>query len=66
MDDGIDLDVRKVDGLWEALILTVIGVPSALNSLQAMNAAAFLSGKVARIMLSRLYLRSEVFDNIPS
>ena len=55
VDDGIDLGVWQVDELWEALILTLIGIPAALISMHVINAAAILSGKVARIMLGRLH-----------
>ncbi len=53
--DGIDLGVRQVDELWEALILTLLGIPAAFITCNEINAAAFLSGKVARIMLGRLH-----------
>ena len=55
VDDGIELGFRLVDELWEALILTLIGIPAAFISLHLMNTAAFLSGNVARIMLGRLH-----------
>ena len=55
VDDGIELGFRQVDELWEALLLMLVGIPAALISLHVMNAAAILSGKVARIMLGRLH-----------
>ena len=55
LDAGIDMGIWQVDALWEALILTLIGIPAALISLQVMNGTAFLSGRLARVMLGRLY-----------
>ena len=55
VDDGIELGIWQVDALWEALILTLIGIPAAFISLQLMNGTAFLSGRLARVMLGRLY-----------
>ena len=52
--DGADLGVWRIDELWEALVLTAIGVPLTLISLHVLNGAAYLSGKVARVMLARL------------
>ena len=59
VDDGIELGVWHIDELWEALILTLVGIPAVFISLHLMNAAAFLSGWVARIMLGRLHSRSQ-------
>lgn len=55
VDDGIDMGIWQVDTLWEALILTVIGIPAAFISLHIMNGAAFLSGRLARVMLGKLH-----------
>ena len=55
VDDGIDMGLWQVDELWEALILTLIGIPAAFTSLNIMNAAAYLSGRLARVMLGRLH-----------
>ena len=55
VDDGIDMGIWQVDALWEALILTLIGIPAAFISLHMMNGAAFLSGRLARVMLGRLH-----------
>ena len=55
VDDGIDIGIWQVDALWEALILTLIGVPAAFISLHIMNGTAFLSGRLARVMLGRLH-----------
>ena len=54
VDDGIDIGIWQVDELWEALILTIIGIPLAFISLHLMNGAAFLQGRLARLMLGRL------------
>ena len=54
VDDGIDLGIWQVDSLPEAIVLTLIGIPMLFVSLHLMNAAAFLSGKLARVMLGRL------------
>ena len=45
----------QVDALWEALILTLIGVPAAFILLHMMNGTAFLSGRLARVMLGKLH-----------
>jgi len=55
VDDGIDIGFWRVDELWEAIILTVIGIPAAFISLNVMNATAFLSGRLARVMLGKLH-----------
>ena len=55
VDDGIDLGVWQVDVLWEAAILSVAGVFVGFISLNVMNVAAFLSGRLARVMLGRLH-----------
>lgn len=55
VDDGIDMGIWQIDTLWEALILTLIGVPAAFIYLHIMNEAAFLSGRLARVMLGRLH-----------
>ncbi len=51
VDDGIDAEIWRVDEVWEALILTIIGIPLAFISLHLMNGAAFLQGRLARVML---------------
>ena len=51
VDDGIDLGIWQVDALWEALILMLPGIPLVFISLHLMKAAAFLSGRLARVML---------------
>ena len=53
VDDGIDFGIWRVDAMWEALILTIIGIPLVFISLHLMNGAAFLSGRLARVMLGR-------------
>ena len=55
VDDGIDLGVWQIDMLWEAAILSVAGVFLGFISLNVMNVAAFLSGRLARVMLGRLH-----------
>ena len=51
VDDGIDLGIWQVDVLWEALVLTLAGIPTVFVALHLMNGAAFLSGRLARVML---------------
>lgn len=51
VDDGIDLGNWQVDVVWEALILMLAGIPLAFISLHLMNGAAFLQGRLARVML---------------
>ena len=51
VDDGIDLVTWQVDVVWEALILALAGIPLAFISLHLMKGAAFLSGRLARVML---------------
>ena len=41
----------RVDTVWEALILTIIGIPLTFISLHLMNGAAFIQGRLARVML---------------
>ena len=55
VDDGIDMGIWQIDALWEALILTLIGIPAAFISLHTMNGTAFLSGRLARVMLGELH-----------
>ncbi len=51
VDDGIDFGIWQVDVVWEALILTLAGIPLVFVSLHLMNGAAFLSGRLARALL---------------
>ena len=52
VDDGADFfGIWQVDVVWEALILTLTGIPLAFISLHLMRGAAFLSGRLARVML---------------
>ena len=55
VDDGIDMGIWQVDALWEALILALIGVPAAFISLHIMNGVAYLSGRLARVILGKLH-----------
>ena len=55
--DGIDMGIWQVDKLWEALIVTLVGIPVLFISLYIMNATAFRSGRLARLMLGRTDLR---------
>ena len=55
IDDGLDMGIWQVDLLWEAIILTLIGIPFAFISLHLMNGAAFLQGRLARVMLGKLH-----------
>ncbi len=52
VDDGLDLGIWQVDVVWEALILTLAGIPLAFIALHLMNGAAFLQGRLARVMLA--------------
>ena len=54
VDDGIELGAWQVDAIWEALILMIAGVPLLFISLHLMNGVAFLSGRLARVMLGAL------------
>ena len=54
VDDGIELGIRQVDMVWEALILTLIGIPAVFIALHLMNGMAFLSGRLARVMLGQI------------
>jgi len=51
VDNGIDLGIWQVDALWEALVLTLAGIPLIFISLYLMKGAAFLSGRLAKVML---------------
>ena len=51
VDDGIDFGIWQVDVVWEALLLTLAGIPLVFISLHLMKGAAFLSGRLARVML---------------
>ena len=46
--------VWNIDTLWEAFLLTLIGIPMVFISLHLMNGAAFVSGRFARVMLGKL------------
>ena len=52
--EGIELGVWQVDGLSEAIVLTILGIPMLFISLHVMNGVALLSGRLARVMLGRL------------
>ena len=54
VDDGIEMGIWQVDVLWEALILALAGIAMVFISLNIMNATAFLSGRLARVMLVKL------------
>ena len=55
VDEGIDFGIWQIDELWEAVILTLIGIPAVFVSLHLMNVTAFLSGKLARVMLGKMH-----------
>lgn len=55
VDEGIDFGIWQVDELWEAIILTLIGIPAVFVALHLMNGTAFLSGKLARVMLGKMH-----------
>ena len=50
----IGLGDRTIDGLRWSWILTLIGIPALFISLYLMNATAFLSGRMARVMLGKM------------
>lgn len=50
----MNLGFWNIDMLWEAFVLTLIGIPMVFISLHLMNGAAFLSGRLARVMLGKL------------
>jgi hypothetical protein len=54
VDDRIELGIWQVDALWEAVILTLVGIPAVFVALHVMNGAAFVSGRLARVMLAKL------------
>ena len=54
VDEGIEFGIWQVDVLWEALILTLAGIPAVFIALHLMNGTAFLSGKLARLMLGKM------------
>ena len=54
VDEGIEFGIWQVDELWEALILTAAGIPAFFIALHIMNGAAFISGKMARVMLGKM------------
>ena len=43
--------VWNIDMLWEAFVLTLIGIPMVFISLHLMNGAASVSGRLVRVML---------------
>ena len=55
VDVGIDFGIWQVDELWEAIILTLIGIPAVFVALHLMNGTAFLSGRLARVMLGKMH-----------
>ncbi len=55
VDDGIEIGIWQVDMLWEALILTLAGIPMGFISLHLMNLTALVSGRLARVMLGKLH-----------
>ena len=54
VDEGIDLGIWQINSLPEALVISLLGVPMMFISLHLLNGVAFLSGKLARVMLGRL------------
>ena len=55
VDEGIDLGIWQVDVLWEAIILTLVGVPAVFVALNLMNGTAFVCGRIARVMLGKMH-----------
>ena len=55
VDEGIELGIWQVDVLWEALLLTLAGIPAVFVAFHLMNGTAFLLGKLARVMLGRMH-----------
>ena len=54
VDDGIEFGIWQVDVLWEAIVLTIAGVPAVFVALHLMNGTALISGKMARVMLGKM------------
>lgn len=54
VDDGIDFGIWQVDELPEALLLTLAGIPATFIALHLINGAAYVSGRLARVMLGKL------------
>ncbi len=54
VDEGIEFGIWQVDELWEALILTAAGIPAFFIALHIMNGTAFISGRMARVMLGKM------------
>ncbi len=50
----MDWSVWNIDTLWEAFLLTLIGIPMVFISLHLMNVTASVSGRLARVMLGKL------------
>ena len=53
--EGIEQGVWQVDVPWEALMLTLAGIPAVFVALHLVNVTAFLSGRLARVMLGKLH-----------
>ena len=53
--DGINFGAWRVDELWEALILMLVGVSSLFISLHLFNAIAYVSGRIAQVMLAKFH-----------
>ena len=56
VDDGLDLGIWQVDELWEAVLVMLIGIPTVLISVHIMNFMGYLYGRLARVMLGRLFV----------
>ena len=56
VDDGLDIGIWQVDELWEAALVMLLGIPTLLASAHIMNLMGFLYGRLARVMLGRLFV----------
>ena len=56
VDDGLDFGIWQVDELWEAVLVMLLGIPTLLASAHIMNLMGFLYGRLARVMLGRLFV----------
>ena len=54
VDEGIEFGIWQVDELWEALILTAVGIPAFFVALHLVNLTAFVSGRIARLLLGNM------------
>ena len=53
LEELLSFSGTDIDTFWESLVFTLAGVPMALVTLHLLNGAAFLQGRLARVMLGR-------------